>query len=88
MFYQLRFQDTEHQLLYLATLFKGTSDRYSGVLEYHICFLTDKGAYQNSPKRWGYSDGAIARSLFATNEHKLNDSQVLDGSLRKIICQS
>ena len=39
MFYQLRFQDTEHQLLYLATLFKGTSDRYSGVLEYNIYFL-------------------------------------------------
>ena len=39
MFYQPRFQDSEHQLLYLATLFKGTSDRYSGVLEYHIYFL-------------------------------------------------
>ena len=41
MFYQPRFQDTGHQLLYLATLFKGTSD-YSGVLEYHIYFLTFK----------------------------------------------
>ena len=39
MFYQPRFQDTEYQLLYPATLCKGTSDRYSGVLEYHIYFL-------------------------------------------------
>ena len=38
MFYQPRFQDIEHQLLYLTTLFKGTSD-YSGVLEYHMYFL-------------------------------------------------
>ena len=30
MFYQPRFQDTEHELLYLVTLFKGTGD-YSGV---------------------------------------------------------
>ena len=38
MFYQPRFQVAEDQLLYLATLLKGTSD-YSGDLEYHICFL-------------------------------------------------
>ena len=32
---------------------------------------------------WGYSDRAIARSLFAINEHKLNNSQVSDGNLQK-----
>ena len=38
MFYQPRFQDTEHQFLYFATLFKGTSD-YSEVLEYYTYSL-------------------------------------------------
>ena len=37
---------------------------------------------------WGYSDRAIARSLFAINEHKLNNSQVSDGNLQKVICQN
>ena len=41
MFYQLRFQDTEHQLLYLATLLKGTCDRY--IVEFWNIFLKIKG---------------------------------------------
>ena len=98
MFYQPRFQDTKHQLLYLATLFKGTSD-CSGVLEYHIFAVVtflNIFAVCNGDQLLDFSVPELVRSqsTFSTDPEVLQNCayftfvQFSGSSSRRMLCRN